>query len=246
MSSTRISLGSSVVENLEPGEETQESSAWISPFAVPQWAEVDSAGPGLVRSIRFHYLGGEQIGDAGIREPLDQRTDPEVELVFTDPTGKVQQVDCKTAADPRALERVADRLTARATGDKLLGRRFSLLLIARILKSWADGMQLWQCGGIEVNPRIRHAGRCRVVVIEVESQRRVFDKTYPGTMENPQTLLAGQVEVTWAEGGSMRIIVAEEGSGDTQRCRWSQKSTAWQEGSCPPDRVIEAILNAMR
>jgi hypothetical protein len=233
-----------MVKELEPTEQNGESGAWISPFAVPQSADVDWAGPGLVGGICFHYLGGDVDEDRGIREPLDQRTEPEVELIFTDPNGKLQTVRCKSPADVGALERVAERLTARAQAEKHLGRRFSILMIARILKVWTSGMQLWACGGIELKPGIGQAGQCRVVVIDLESQRRVLDRTYRGTMENPQSLSADQVEVTWAEGG-MRIIGVEKGSPAMQGWRWSQIQTGWEEGGCPSEPIVRAILTAM-
>jgi hypothetical protein len=243
---THVPLDPAMVEELEPTEQNGESGSWISPFAVPRSAEADRAGPDFVRGIRFHYMGGDVPEDHGVREPLDQRTDPEVELIFTDPTGKVQSVRCKSPADAGALERVADRLTARAQAEKHLGRRFSILMIARILKVWASGMQLWACGGMELKPRIGQAGQCRVVVIDSETQRRLRDKTYCGIMENPQQLLDGQVEVTWTEGGGMRIIGAEKGAAAMQRWRWSQNNTAWGEGGCPPDQIVKGILTAMK
>jgi hypothetical protein len=243
--STLVSLGPGVVDDLEPFEETRGSRSWISPFAVPQRAEVDWAGPDLVRGIRFHYLGGEPAEGNGVREPLDQRTDPNVELVFTDPTGIVRAVQCRPSADASALQRIADRLMARAQGEKPLGRRFSVLMIARIVKSWASGMELWACGGIELKTGIRQDGQCRVVVVDLQTQRRVLDRTYRGPMENPQSLLEGQVEVTWAEGGGMRIIGADKGSAAMQRWRWSQPRTVWEEGGCPPDKVLRGILTAM-
>lgn len=243
---TLVPLDPAMVEELEPIEQNGESGAWISPFAVPWSAEADRAGPELVRRIRFHYRGGDMAEDRGVSEPLDQRTDPEVELIFTDPTGKVQGVRCKSPADASALERIADRLTARAQAEKHLGRRFSILMIARILKVWACGMQLWACGGIELKPGIGQAGQCRVVVIDLETQRRVQDTTYRGTMENPQPLRDNQMEVTWAEGGGMRIIRAEKGSATMQRWRWSQNNTTWEEGGCPPEQVVKGILTAKR
>jgi hypothetical protein len=135
--STLVPLDPAMVEELEPTEQNGASGAWIAPTAVPRSADADRDGPGLVRSIRFHYLGGDVAEDGGVREPLDQRTDPEVELVFTGPTGKVQAVRCKSPADAGALERIGDRLTTRAQAEKHLGRRFSILMIARILKVWA-------------------------------------------------------------------------------------------------------------
>src|SRR5262245_54863479 len=134
---TRIPLDSGMVQSLAPTEGTDSQRYWISPFDVPQAAEVDPAGPGLVRSIRFHYLE-EAVGKGGRSLRLDPKTDPEVDLSVTDPTGKVVVVQFKPPADARALERVADRLGARAAEEKVIARRFSLLMTARVLQVWAD------------------------------------------------------------------------------------------------------------
>jgi hypothetical protein len=60
-------------------------------------------------------------------------------------------------------------------------------------------------------------------------------------MANPQTLSPGQLELTWAEGGAVRII----GPATQQRWRWSQSRATREEGGCPPDQVFQAILAAM-
>jgi len=60
-------------------------------------------------------------------------------------------------------------------------------------------------------------------------------------MANPQSLAPGQLEVTWAEGGAVRVF----GSATQQRWRWSHSGAAWEEGGCPPDQVFQAILVAM-
>jgi len=64
---------------------------------------------------------------------------------------------------------------------------------------------------------------------------------YRGAMANPRSLSPGQREVTWAEGGAVRMI----GSATQQRWRWSQSRAAWDEGGWPPDQVFQAILAAM-
>ena len=80
-----------------------------------------------------------------------------------------------------------------------------------------------------------------MVVIDLENQTVLHKRTYRGTMANPQPLSDGQLEVTWAEGGAVRII----GSAAQQRWRWSQPRATWEEGGCPPDQVLQAILAAM-
>ncbi|MBI1915981.1 MAG: hypothetical protein HYS12_14785 [Planctomycetes bacterium] len=103
------------------------------------------------------------------------------------------------------------------------------------------GIQLWECGRIELRPGIGPAGLCRVVVIDLQTQTVVQRRTYRGTMANPQSLVDGQLEVTWAEGGAVRII----GAAAAQRWRWSQPRGNWEEGGQPPDEVLQAIFTAM-
>ena len=105
----------------------------------------------------------------------------------------------------------------------------------------AAGMQLWESGGIELKPGIGQVGLCRVVVIDLGNQKRLQDRRYGGTRRNPQELSQGQVEVTWTEGGAVRIIGLAAG----QRWRWSQPRARWEEGGCPPEQVLHAILSAM-
>ena len=64
---------------------------------------------------------------------------------------------------------------------------------------------------MEFRPGIGQVGLCRVVVIDLEIEAVLRDGTYRGTMANPQSLSPGQVEVTWAEGGAVRIIGLETG-----------------------------------
>lgn len=109
----------------------------------------------------------------------------------------------------------------------------------------AAGIQLWECGRMQLKPGIGPSGLCREVVIDLESQAVIQNKTYRGTMANTQSLSPGQVEVTWAEGGAARIIGAERGSAASQRWKWSQPRVMWEEGGCSPDKVLQAILTAM-
>lgn len=103
------------------------------------------------------------------------------------------------------------------------------------------GIQLWECGRMELKPGIGPAGLCRVVVIYLEKQSILHKRIYRGTMANPQSLSQGQLEVTWTEGGAVRIV----GSAPQQRWRWSQPHAAWDEGGCPPDQILQPIFTAM-
>jgi hypothetical protein len=94
---------------------------------------------------------------------------------------------------------------------------------------------------MELRPGIGPAGLCRVAVINLEDEAVLEKKTYRGTMANPQSLSDGELEVTWAEGGAVRII----GPGAHQRWRWSQPRATWEEGVSPPDAILRAIAAAM-
>lgn len=103
------------------------------------------------------------------------------------------------------------------------------------------GIQLWECGQIELRPGIGPAGLCRVAVIDLDNHAILRKRTYRGTRANPQPLSQGQLEVTWSEGGAVRLIGPAAG----QRWRWSQPRATWEEGGRPPDKVLDAILAAM-
>lgn len=109
----------------------------------------------------------------------------------------------------------------------------------------AAGIQLWECGGLELKPGIGQAGQCRVVVIDLENQAVVQDRRYRGVVANPQSQPQGQIEVTWSEGGAVRIIGFDRGSATAQRWRWSQPRLLWEEGGSPPDKVLHAVVTAM-
>jgi hypothetical protein len=109
----------------------------------------------------------------------------------------------------------------------------------------AAGMLLWERGHSEFRPGVGPAGLCRVVVIDLEDQAVLQDRRYRGTMLNPQPLPNGQAEVTWTEGGAVRIVGADKGSIAPQRWRWSQSNLVWEDGGCPRDTMLHAILTAM-
>jgi hypothetical protein len=103
------------------------------------------------------------------------------------------------------------------------------------------GIELWKCGQLELRPGIGPFGLCRLAVIDRENQTALQKRTYRGPMADPQRLSPGQLEVTWAEGGAVRIV----GSAAQQRWRWSQPHATWEEGGCPPDEILQVIFTAM-
>jgi hypothetical protein len=117
--------------------------------------------------------------------------------------------------------------------------------LIRFLREIVFGVELWKRGRMELRPGIGMAGQCREVVIDLEKKAILKDRKYPGTVENPESLPNGQVEITWAEGGGMRIIQGASGLANGRPWRWSQPRAVWEEGGCPPDYILQAILVAM-
>lgn len=107
------------------------------------------------------------------------------------------------------------------------------------------GNRLWECGRLPLRQGIGQAGICRVVVIDVENETVLQDRRYRGTMANPQPLARDTLEVTWAEGGSLRIVTAESASMAREPWSWSQPRLVWDQGGCPADKVLNAIMTAM-
>lgn len=107
------------------------------------------------------------------------------------------------------------------------------------------GIQLWERGQIQLKPGIGLAGLYRVVIIDLENQAVLQERRNHGAMANPRSLPHGQLEVTWAEGGTLRIIGPARDSAIPQRWRWSQPRISWEEGGCPPEQVVQAILTAL-
>ncbi|MBY0527775.1 MAG: hypothetical protein K2R98_30535 [Gemmataceae bacterium] len=103
------------------------------------------------------------------------------------------------------------------------------------------GIQLWECGRMEFRPGIGPAGLCRGVVIDLDNQVVLRKTSYRGTMAKPRTLSPGQLEVTWTEGGAVRIA----GSAAGQRWKWSQPHASWEEGGDPPESVLQTVVTAM-
>jgi hypothetical protein len=105
----------------------------------------------------------------------------------------------------------------------------------------AAGIQLWERGDTELRPGIGRAGLCHVVVIDLENQALAQDRRYRGIRADAQPLSDGQVEVTWTEGGAVRIVGPEA----RQRWTWSQARGTWEEGGYPPEAILRAILAAL-
>jgi len=206
-----IPLDPGVVGPLEPTEGTDSQRYWISLYAVPKSADVDTAGPGLVRSIRFHYLESEATAKVGQIVPLDQRTDPKVDVLFTAAGDKVVAVQCKTPADAPALRRVADRLAARAEKEDVIARRFSLLMTSRVLKVWVDHFVGAEGAGRPV-ARPQH-GDVKMLVTKLFDQGEIVIELVQPYIPNPTTgeltesgrwmALLHSGAVSWFSGGPL-------------------------------------------
>jgi hypothetical protein len=208
---THIPLDPGIVESLEPIEGTDTRRYSISPFAIPQAADIEAAGPGLVRSIRFHYLDSEAAG-MGIRAvPLDEQVDPQVDLLFTDATGKVIAVQCRSPADASALEHVAGRMEARARKENAIAQRLSLLMTARILKVWADrfaGLERTSRTAVQQEPEVAKMLVTKMfdqgeLVIELAQPFVPDPETAKLTQTGRWTALIHKGGVSWFSGGSL-------------------------------------------
>jgi hypothetical protein len=198
----------------------------------------------------FLYLATPLVGEDGATRPAYGRVNAVIRKMEEEGF-RMDPFDKKVIGphDPIARDLVAHR-QARPGGPPTPFRRSQLgeLYVeeAYIYPPLATpeeqaGIRLWESGRTELRPGIGPAGLCRMVVIDLENQTVLQKGTYRGTMANPQPLSPGRLEVTWAEGGAVRII----GSAAQQRWRWSQPRASWEEGGCPPDKVLNAILTAM-
>ena len=113
----------------EPEQEGRNGSR-ISPFAVPIGAYVESPKKGLVSRIRFSYPGGksthlddetDNAGDIPITIRVSRATQKIVEIVFSSPV------------DADGLELIAKRLEDRGNNYKIIAKKFSFQMIARLL-----------------------------------------------------------------------------------------------------------------
>jgi len=205
----------------------------------------------------YLYLATPLVGEDGATTPAYHRVNSVIREMQPEGFGMDPfEIKLIGTHDPIAKDLVAHRAPRPAVlrYRRTAGSRFGELAVEEAFiyprpptPEEAVGMQLWDCGGLELNPGIGLRGRCHVVIIELDNQRVLAgsDRTYRGTMEDPTSLRQGEEEVTWAEGGAVRIVAAGNGSAGTQRWVWSQLSKAWEQGGCPPDRVLHAVLAAM-
>src|SRR5262249_38718791 len=120
---------------LEPFEEQQGSRTWISTFSVPTQIHIT---PTLRRlTLDFSYPGGE-TGTA--EEALDRLPAPALILRTAEFTGKVLQLriepDCYNGAS--LFMDAAARLEAHSIRFKRKSQQFSVLLVARLVRHFAE------------------------------------------------------------------------------------------------------------
>jgi hypothetical protein len=197
----------------------------------------------------YLYLATPLVGEDGATRPAYRRVNAVIRNMEEEGFG-MDPFEKKVIGphDPIARDIVAHRASPTRTPTRFRGSRLGDLAVeeAYIYPPPATpeelaGIQVWECGRIELRPGIGPAGLCRVVVIDLENQNVLQKRMYRGKMANPQPVSHGQLEVTWTEGGAVRII----GSAAQQRWRWSQPRASWEEGGCPPDEVLQAIFTAM-
>jgi hypothetical protein len=198
----------------------------------------------------YLYLATPLVGEDGATRPAYRRVNAVIRKMEEEGFG-MDPFEKKVIGphDPVARD-LAEHREARPAGPPTLfrGNRLGALAVEEAYiypppptPEQQAGIQLWECGRTELRPGIGPAGWCRAAVIDLETQAIVEKRTYRGPMANPQSLPPGQLEVTWAEGGAVRIV----GSGTQEHWRWSQPRATWEEGGRPPDKVLQAILTAM-
>ncbi len=97
-------------------------------------AIVEGPQPGLVTRIEFDYAGGEAPATLEI---LDDRDDPTVRISISRHTRKIIVLEVSHPVDVAGLRRIGERLATQAANVSSQAKRFSFLMIARILIKWA-------------------------------------------------------------------------------------------------------------
>lgn len=202
----------------------------------------------------YLYLATPLVGEEGGKKPAYHRVNTIIREMQDEGLG-MDPFEKKVIGphDPIAKDMAANR-SSRPTGPTtpFRGSRLGDLAVEEAYiypptatREEAAGIQLWECGRSQLKPGIGQAGLCRAAVIDLENQALLQDRRYRGTMANPQSLQHGQIEVTWAEGGAIRIVGLAIGSEAAQRWKWSQPRVTWEETGCPPDKVLHAIYTAL-
>jgi hypothetical protein len=217
------------------------------PVTAAAWVKESESGDWYL------YLATTLVSESGGKRPAYRRVNAVIREMQKEGFG-MDQFEKKVISphDPIAKDIVANR-SGRPGGAPTLfrGSRLGELAVEEAYiypplptPEEEAGIELWECGGIQLKPGIGPAGRCRVVVIDLKNQTVLQNRTYRGPMANSQSLSEGQGEVTWAEGGAVRIIGTGLDS-SKQRWVWSQPRASWEQGGRPPDQILQAIFTSM-
>jgi hypothetical protein len=235
----QINEGQRLIDRLAQEDIAVTAAAWVKETESGDW---------------YLYLATPLVGEDGATRPAYRRVNSVIHEMQKEGFG-LDPFEKKVIGphDPTANDMVANRI-GRPAGPPtpFRGSRLGHLAVeeayiypAPPTREQAAGIQLWECGRVPLKPGIGRAGRCRVVVIDLEKQLVLQDRSYHGPIVISQSLAQDQLEVTWAEGGALRIIGRDPGSGASKLWRWSQPQVIWAEGGCPPDKILHAILTAM-
>jgi hypothetical protein len=133
--SNPVYLDPETTSELEPSEKVPNGSVRISPFSVPDTIEVAGPAPLRVSRLRFGYFGGE-TGD--LVERLDSQNNPAVRLLIGRATRKVLEIQFEPATDADGLRRVVKRLRRRTGRVSPIAKRFSYMMVERVLTHFMD------------------------------------------------------------------------------------------------------------
>lgn len=232
---TQIKDGQTLIERLSHEGIEVTAAAWVKESESGDW---------------YFYLVTPLVSEDGATRPAYRRLNAVIRKMQDEGFGMdPYAVKVIGPHDPIATDMVAHqghlaRTPARFHGSRLGHLDFEEAYIYPAPPETSEelaGIQVWECGRIDLRPGIGPAGLCREVVIDRHLQSVVRRRIYRGPIDNPEDLKESQLEVTWTEGGQVRII----GAAAVQRWRWSQPLGAWEEGGCPPEEVLQAIFTAM-
>jgi hypothetical protein len=100
---------------------------------------------------------------------------------------------------------------------------------------------LWWRGGLLLAPA-GSDGRCRAVLISPDGVV-LKDEFWHGERDQPATIADGQVEVSWAECGS--VCVRQGTQGPVRRWVWSELTQEWEQNCPPPAGVLALIMQPL-
>jgi hypothetical protein len=101
---------------------------------------------------------------------------------------------------------------------------------------------LWWRGGLLLLPALGSGGRCRAVLISPEGAV-LKDESWHGPRDQFANIADGQVEVSWAESGS--VCVRQGPEDPARRWVWSEVTQTWEQNGPPPADVLALIMQPL-